>query len=322
MVFAPSWRAGLTGLARIYLFVGLVSIPRLAVNTAVGGFERMTSYRTDYWITQGYVRRIQSEFWQYSGIDEPVGNYLTRLPGRFADTLGTEGQIVLGLGLLAWLLLCRGRGRVFVLGVVSAMVLAVTIKQVPPFPRYYSPLWPGIALLVGVGVADLARRRALLARAVVVVVLPVLVLLGASSYTTVVHEQDERRALIEDGPYHELAGLVDDGKGVVGARSHALVNVTAEIPTWGGQFLSEDEYSTYLTWPSDDSVIEMTERHDIGWVLVHPNRQLEIDYHNTWLIPARGLPARHVDRVAASPQFCPVAEIGGFRLYRLGGCPR
>ncbi|MGH9112708.1 MAG: hypothetical protein ACRDZN_10510, partial [Acidimicrobiales bacterium] len=107
----------------------------------------------------------------------------------------------------------------------------------------------------------------------------------------------------------------------IGARSHSLVNVTADIPTWGGQFLAEDEYATYLTWPSDDAVIEVMDRHDIGWVLIHPNVALETDYHDTWLIPHHGVPARHVERVATSTNFCRMADVAGFVLYRLGGCP-
>jgi hypothetical protein len=96
--------------------------------------------------------------------------------------------------------------------------------------------------------------------------------------------------------------------------------VTADIPTWGGQFLSEDEYVTYLTWPSDEEVIDVLERHDIGWVLIHGARNLELAYHDTWLVPHHGQNARQVDAVADSPSFCRVMTVGGFILYRLGAC--
>jgi len=67
-------------------------------------------------------------------------------------------------------------------------------------------------------------------------------------------------------------------------------------------------------------VLEVLERHDIGWVLIHGNLDLELGYHNTWLIPHHGRPARHVARVASSPSFCQVANIDGYQLYRVGGC--
>lgn len=320
LVFAPGWRPGLAACARIYLAVAVVSLPRIAVNLQVGGADRITSYRTDYWITEGYVREIQTNFWGYRGINEPLGEYLARLPGRFTHTLQPQGWIVLGLALVAWALACRVRGRLLVLGVTGFMVLAVSVKQVPPFPRYYSPLWPGIAVLAGVGVAALARRRSWRPRAMASVALVGLLVVAVSTFDHVLDTHEERRASIVAGPYSELAAAIDDDRGVIGARSHNLLNVTARTPTWGGQFLTEDEYVTYLTWPSDAGVIEVMERHDIGWVLIQPNLSLETTYHDTWLIPHHGLRARHVERVADSPAFCRVADIDGFLLYRLGGC--
>ncbi len=321
LVFAPTLSTGLAVCGRIYLFAILAMIPRIAVNVSVGGLENMTSYRTDYWITEGYVREIQSGFWNYPGIDEPLGEYLSRLPWRFTHSLGPQGYVVLALALVAWFGFCRGRGRLFVLAVVGFMVLAVSVKQVPPFPRYYSPLWPGLAVLVGVAVGRLAQRASRVARALAIGLVPLLALLAGSTLASAVHGQDDARSLVNEGPYRELAAVISDDKGVIGARSHSLVNVTADIPTWGGQFLAEDEYATYLTWPSDDAVIEVMDRHDIGWVLIHPSVALETDYHDTWLIPHHGVPARHVERVATSTNFCRMADVAGCVLYRLGGCP-
>jgi hypothetical protein len=320
LVLAPSLRTGLAACGRIYLVVAAVSIPRLVINLMRGGTELVTAYRTDYWITEGYVSEIQTSFWSYIGVNEPLGTYMERLPGRFVDTLQPQGKVVLAAALLAWLLACRWRGRGFVLAVVGFMVLAVTVKQVPPFPRYYSPLWPGIAILAGVGVAALARRARAVPLVVGVAALAGLVAVAASTLDSVAHDHDDLRVVVEARPYRELAGLIDDDRGVIGARSHGLLNVTTDSPTWGGQFLSEDEYVTFLTWPSDRAVIEVMEEHDIGWILVQPHRQLEIDYHNTWLLPHHGRPARHVDMVAESPAFCLVADLDGFLLYRLGEC--
>jgi 4-amino-4-deoxy-L-arabinose transferase-like glycosyltransferase len=322
LVFAPTWRTGLAVSARVYLVVALAMIPRLAINFSDGGLDRIASYRTDYWITEGYVRLIQSNYWHYTGVNEPLGEYLSRLPWRFTHSLDLQGYVVLALAVVAWLGFSGGRGRAFVLVVVGFMVMAVSIKQVPPFPRYYAPLWPGMAILVGVGVGVLARRPGRIARTLALVFVPGLAVLAATTLVEATHAHDTHRAVIDNGPYRGLADAVTDDKGLIGARSHSLLNVTADIPTWGGQFLTEDEYVTYLTWPSDDAVIEVLNRHDIGWVLIYPDRRLETDYHNTWLIPSHGASTRHVERVAASPAFCRTADIGGFELYRLGGCPR
>lgn len=318
--FAPGWRAGLAACARIYLVVAAVSLPRLALNLSVGGMERVTEYRTDYWITEGYVEEIQTDFWRYKGIHEPLGEYLSMLPRRFVNSLGHEGWIVLGLAVAAWVLTCRARGRLLVLAATAFMVLAVTVKQVPPFPRYYSPLWPGIAILVGVGVAALARHRSWAPRALAALPVIALVLVARSTLEATAQKHDDLRASVVERPFAALSAAIDDGRGVIGARSHHLLNVTDRSPTWGGQFLTEDEFVTYLTWPSDEAVIEVMERHDIGWVLIQPKLSLEIDYHDTWLISHHGQPARHVERVEASPAFCRVAALDGYLLYRLGEC--
>jgi len=318
--FAPGWRAGLAACARIYLVVAAVSLPRLALNLSQGGMERVTEYRADYWITEGYVEQIQSDFWEYKGIDEPLGEYLAQLPGRFTHTLEPQGWIVLGLALLAWVLACRARSRLLVLAATGFMVLSLTVKQVPPFARYYSPLWPGIAILVGLGVAALIRHRSWAPRALAVVTVVGLVVVAGSTLDETAQTLDERRISVVELPLHELAAAIDDDRGVIGARSHNLLNVTDRSPTWGGQFLTEGEFVTYLTWPSDGAVIEVMERHDIGWVLIQPHLSLELDYHDTWLIPHHGRPARHVERVSISPAFCRVADIDGYLLYRLGGC--
>jgi hypothetical protein len=109
---------------------------------------------------------------------------------------------------------------------------------------------------------------------------------------------------------------------VIGARAHQSVfGITVDTPTWGDQFLTEDEYVTYLTWPSDEAVADLMERHDIGWAVVHPHLVYETPYNDVWLVPFHGRSARHVDALAASPRFCEWFREAGYVLYKLGPCP-
>jgi hypothetical protein len=211
----------------------------------------------------------------------------------------------------------------FVLAALGFMVLAVTAEQIPGFPRYYSPLYPGMAVVTGVLVAVLARQRDLprrLGAAVVVAGLGV----GAAVTFQSVHDRAEGiRAATEDAlPVQQLVGSIDDDRGVIGARAHQIVyGVRAGTPTWGDQYLTEEEYVTYLSWPSDEVVIDLLERHDIGWVVIHANRLLETTYNDVWLHPFHGVSARHVEAVAASPRFCRWYEGGSYLLFKLGPCP-
>ena len=328
LVTARELRPALTMVARIYGILAILCIPRLAVNLSEGGLSRLTSNRTDYWINKGYVRQIQTDFWNYEGVGEPIPTYVSRLPGRFVESLGTWGWVVLAFAVVMMVLL-RGRARLFAIACLGFMALAATVKTVPPFARYFSPLWPGMAILTGVFVAELVRKRHVVLRvaggALAAASVAVLTFVAVVTYEDRGRNTNAMAYGINSGPYRRLADMVDDGKGVIGSRSHVLVNVDSELATYGGQFLTEDEYATYLTWPSDDEVIDMLDRHDIGWVLVNPNRLIEIDYHNTWLVPNHGAPARQVWMVAESPNFCKVASVRGLTLYRLdkshGPCP-
>jgi hypothetical protein len=321
VVFAPTVRAGAAQVARLYAVIAIVSLPRVAINLSEGGLSHVTSYRTDWWVTQGYVREIQENFLGYLGINEPLTAYLSELPERYLTSLGDAGWLLVTLALTGWLLCCRGRARWFVAGSVGLMVLAVTVEQVPPFPRYYSPLFPGTAILVGVLVAALVRRRRWVVKLGALACSVALIVAAAGSY----HGTAETFAgapHFEAWTFQGMVDSMDDDRGVIGARAHQLLfTVTTDVPTWGDQFLTEDEYVTFLTWPSDDAVIKMMKRHDIGWVLLHPLRVLEIDYNDTWLIPHHGLSARHVGAVITSPNFCLWYEVAAYSLYKVGPCP-
>jgi 4-amino-4-deoxy-L-arabinose transferase-like glycosyltransferase len=162
-LLAPTRRLAVLQTARTYVVVAVAMLPRLAVNLAEGGLDHVGTYRTDWWVTQGYVRHIQENLWGYEGINEPLGEYLRLLPGRFYSSLGAQGWLVVA-GVVLGLVCARGRARVFIGAAAAFMLAAVTVEQVPSFPRYYSPVFPGMAVLAGVLVGTLAVRRHALPR--------------------------------------------------------------------------------------------------------------------------------------------------------------
>jgi hypothetical protein len=301
----------------VYAATAVCLVPRLWINLQEGGFERITSNRTDYWINKGYVKRIQVDLWHYVGVDEPMGTYLWNLPARFVDSLGAWGWVPFAGGLVA-LVGLRGRARILPLACLGFMTLAATVKGVPPFGRYFSPLWPGAAVLAGLTGAWFLRRRSKLLLKPVGLLVGVALLIGSiNAYDRTAQKAQRLDQNLRVAAFHDFVPLIDDGKGVIGSRSHILVNYTPDIATYGGQFLTEDEYVTFLTWPSDAEVIAMLREHDIGWVLVNANLLLEVEYHNTWLVPNYGKEARHVLALAGSPWFCRVAGKRGYTLYQL-----
>lgn len=311
---APGLRRGVANVARVYACVGVVLLPRLVVNMSEGGLSHILTNRSDYWITKGYLRDIQTDYHEYSGLGDSSVSYLQQLPERFMTSLGDFGWVALALAVVA-LLGVRGRAWLCILGFTAVIVAAMTVKTIQPASRYFSPLWPGVVLLVGLVGAELFRRRHLLWRLLGICLVVLLISIGALTLRDAVERGTERADKV-DG-YREMAAVVDDGRGVIGSRALGLVAADLDTPTFGGQFLSEEEYFTYLTWPSDEAVLEVLDRHDIGWVMVRRSPPLEISYHNTWLIPHYGREARHPKMVAASPNFCKAFSGDSILIYKV-----
>jgi hypothetical protein len=317
LVVARSLRRGLLGMVGVYATTVVLLVPRLWINLQQDGFYRLTSNRTDFWVNKGYLQQIQIDMWHYTGVDEPMGTYAWHLPGRFVESLSAWGWLPFAAGLVA-LVGLKGRARVLPLACLGFMALAATVKGVPPFGRYFSPLWPGAAVMAGLTGAWFLRRPTKLLLKPVGLLCGVALLAGSiNAYDRTAEKGQRLDQSLRIAPYRDFVPLIDDGKGVIGSRSHILVNYTADIATYGGQFLTEDEYVTFLTWPSDAEVIAMMGDHDIGWVLVNSNLLLEVDYHNTWLVPNHDREARHVLALAGSPWFCRVAAKRGYVLYQL-----
>jgi hypothetical protein len=313
LVVGTGLRRALPGLVRVYASLAVFLLPRAIINLSEGGLSHVLSYRVDFWITKGYLVEIQKEFFRYP-VRLSYPDYLLRLVERTTRITGWVGLVVVLLAVLG-LLLAPARVRRF--GVVAGpyFLAPFLLARGPFFPRYFSPLLVGLALAAGMAIPSLLGGRWRL-RKVARGLVAVLCILAIVTLARTLNEVRGRQAEVLKGPYRELAGRITDGKGVIGARSLELLFVDPELRTFGGEFLSEREYVTYLTWPSDKAVIRVLRAHDIGWVLIS-QRRFEIRYNNVWLVPAYGKQARQPFAVRASPNFCLDSQAGRFRLYKL-----
>jgi hypothetical protein len=319
LVVGTGVRRALPALFRVYAALAVFLLPRAIINLSEGGLSHILSYRVDFWITKGYLVQIQREFLLYPlrlSYPDYIGTLITRGP-RIAGTLGV---VVVLLG-VAGLVLTRPRLRRF--GIVACVffLAPLLIARAPFASRYFSPLLVGGAWAVGALIAGPIRRPSLASKAVGVGLVVVLGIFAVVNMGSVLREMRGRQKTVLNSPYRELASRIMNGRGVIGARSSNLLFVDPDLRTYGGQFLSESEYVAYLTWPSDDTVIRVMQKHHIGWVLIM-TRRWEIRYNNAWLVPAYGKSARQVFAVDASPNFCLELEAPPFRLYKLGCPPR
>jgi hypothetical protein len=317
LIALPS-RSTVNALVAVFASTFVFYIPRAALNLSRGGLSHFLTYRQDYWTTKGYLTEIQRTFWRMPSTRTSILTYpfvwLSYLP-RF---MGWTAMPVLILAVVAFVL-ARGRGRWFAFACFGFYMGPAVLRQAPLYPRYFTPIAVGAAIGAGTAV-PLLTKRLRVPRWLPALALPVLVatslvaLLGASKLGR------SRERMVYDGPYRALAAVVTDGKGVIGARPASMLFVNPRLEIYGGQFLTEREFVTYLTWPSNEAVIRMLQARNIGWVYVNPRRQFETVYHDTWLVPHYGLMARQVRELKDNPNFCEVLNEGGSVLYRLGGC--
>jgi hypothetical protein len=317
LVFTTSFRQAAQGLWRVYLWLALFALPRAVINLADGGLSYFFLNRVDFWITKGYLNELQVQFYRLP-VRLSMGEYLSRLPDQVPRITGATGLVPLVLAAVT-LPLRAGRLRWFAIACLAYFITPIIVTRGPFFPRYYSPVLVGAAIAVGAAL-PLLLGRFREGRKLAALYLTVLAVVAGISFVSVLDKTRGREAAILGGPYRALAARVDDGKGVIGSRSVSMLFTTPRIATFGGQFLTEQELVTYLTWPSDWQVVRMMRARNIGWVLIGPRLNLETTYHDVWLVPHHGSGARQVYAVARSPAFCLALKRGSFSLYRLGRC--
>jgi hypothetical protein len=308
--------AALAGLGRVGLVVAVLSLPRLTINLLEGGSTRLFSNRVDFWTLKGYIRPIQSEFLALPTSDS-LGEYLAKVPEGLIDVWGASGLLVVVLGLVG-LAFASPRLRRVALA-FTAIMLAVTVyRRLPFYSRYYSLLLVGSALAAGVGLAGLVQWRWRLRRFAVALGLVGLLASAMLAYHNTIEDIDEFERAIADGPYRRLGNMIPRDAGVIGTRSEYLNFVSTNARVYGGQFLTEEDYVTFLTWPSDEAVVDVMRRHDAEWIYVpKAPRKWVTSYNDAWLLPAYGESARYYEKVAQSPLFCRALRLGGASLYRL-----
>jgi hypothetical protein len=205
------------------------------------------------------------------------------------------------------------------------------ITRPAPFARYYFPLLPLIVLLVSAGIlalyknlveearatASSDRRRALaIACAGVLALLPVLGVAPSAVKDAHFryHERLEGSAGYQD--MMAMRELIQAGAGGVIARDSAIQAELPDNQVYTHYLLSEAEYVTFLSWPSDEQAVDVLRRRGISWVILVNDLRWERDYH-VWLPATYGIPVRHFARVPASPGFREAYKGRVYSLYEL-----
>jgi hypothetical protein len=307
--------------AVIYATTAVLMLPRLFVDLSFGGTRKLLSNYDTYTINKGYLDLINQQFYGHP-VRASTAVYAHRLWDVFLTTLSWQGAIVGVLATVGMIVIPR-RVRFFAIAFFAIYIASMLYTKPAPYPRYFLPLIPGFVLLASVGFQRVWNGLRLTRPLVPIACITILGVVTGTTYFQQIRDVRARDAGIAAGPLRHMASLVDDGKGVIGVRSPQLLYVDDDVSVWGSLYLDEQEYVTYLTWPSDEKVLKMFARHNIGWIYIQDNRLLEYLYPATWLLPTYHRLPRFVSGILASPELCPVYLTGtGFDLWKVGSCPK
>jgi hypothetical protein len=308
-------RAALAGLGRVYLAVVVLSIPRFTIDLMEGGLSHLFSYRVDYWVTKGYLQSIQVAMFSLP-VRDTLGEYARKAPDSLFGVWGWSGVLTLALGLVGLLAMSSPLRR-FALACTGFMLAVALYRRLPFYTRYFSLLLVGNALAAGLAF-QLLNKASRARRVAGALALVGLVVTAVLSYGTTIRKLQGREATFANGLYARFAAEIPPRDGVIGTRSNYLNFVSADVRTYGGQFLTEREYVTFLTWPSDAAVIDVMRRHDVDWIFVPQNPWKWVKrYNDVWLVPNYGREARYYREVTKSPSFCRALKVRGAALYKL-----
>jgi len=314
-------RPTLIRLAQVYAIVLALAAPWLVWHLAIDGFDGLFRQQTTWFIDRGYLNIRNSEFWD-TGSASRI-QFLGRLPGMFADASGALAIPLVILGIVGLIRLPSWPWRAAVLLALGIPVAGLVYAVPAAFNRYVYVLLPGLVLLSVYGLHGLLHLLSSYRRTAYLSAIGATVAFGLLGTLFLQNVQDDLDTadLLQTRPAQSelalVAELIDDGKAVIGSRPYWLIYYEHENELLTTDFLSEEDFVTYLSWPSDEAVAEMFERNNVGWViLLHPAERWERDYH-VWLMKAAGQLPQHYVKVKDSGLVEEVYTGYSYSLYRV-----
>ncbi len=315
-------RAALVRLGRVYAVVAALAAPWFVWHLAAQGLGGLHRQRLSWMVDQGYTRIKNIEV--VGVASQGRLEFLTeRLPEMLENAAGPLIFILVPLTVIGIMRLPTWSWRT---AAVLALVLpigAMAYRTPPAFGRYIYFLMPALVILSVYGLDAFLRllssyrRTAHLSSAAAIIILG---LLGAVYLYNVQDEVAVAHRRYSEPAQSELtliAEMVDDGKAVAGARLGVFGHYEHESPLLGPDFVSEEDFVTYLTWPSEEAVAQMFARNNVGWVLVRRNAEYaERDYYS-WLRVVVGQLPQHYLKIKRSGLVEKVYGGTQYLLYRV-----
>lgn len=316
-------RSALLRLIHLYGAVLLLAIPWLVWHWRVYGPDQLWRQRLHWMAEKGYLEIRNTEFWGIAS-HSPL-EFAGRLPGMLEAAAGPLVFVLAVLGVVAVLKMPSWRWRIASLIALAIPAGALIGKTPASYTRYVYIFLPGLVLLAVYGFysvcGDWARLRGgkmgltcFAAVVASVAILCTLFFLNAKGELDAVER-------VKEGEIHQemrqLVDLIDDDRAVLGSRAVRIMSYLQRNEVVTPYYASEEDFVTYLAWPSDDEVDAMLDKNNVGWVLIRkPAERLERDYH-VWLETAVGQLPRHYFQLETSSLVSAVHDGRYFTLYRV-----
>lgn len=317
--------------AILYGAIMLATAPWFVWHVAVGGLEHVY-YHPLNWFSEKYLAIVNERFWQYPR--QSLLDYASAMWKVAANGLLPKYLLVLVLPGFVFVGRRFGlRASLLAVSCLAAYAGVLAVTRPSPFARYFFPILPLVLLLASAGLVSVAhwlrhaawpKRGASLESLspIIAAGLGVLVVTILAGYPPPPVDQAHDRfvnRLETSAGYKDMtamAELIDATNGGVIARDSAIQAVVPDNQVFTHYLLSEQEYVTFLTWPSDRTVAAVLRDREIEWVLLRNDTRWERDYH-VWVNVAYGQAPRHYTEIVSSPYFVRAYSGSIYTLYRL-----
>lgn len=304
--------------------VAALLAPWFVAHVAAFGLFDFYKQRESWAMANGYLEYRNVHFWGIGS--QSRADFIGELPSMFEYAGGSFLIPGLVLGAVGLVRLPSWSWRLATLIALAIPVAALIYATPAAYPRYTYVMRPALVLLAVYGVAGVLKwvsLRPYLAPLSHVVAVSLVVLLSVQFVQAVdrnIDTVDRLKAQTLSGKeqeLHDMSLLVDDGRAVIGSRISPLARYERDSELLTPDFISREDFITYLSWPSDAEVAEMFRREGVGWLLLqHPADVWERDYH-LWLEQVTGERPRHPQMIPDSYIVEPVYRGNVYSLHRV-----
>jgi hypothetical protein len=303
-------------LLTMYAAMFILLLPWLIWHLYVADIKNFM-YHNYTWYSIKYLPIVNREFWGYGSPGYSDIAALFKYYGNFFSLFLKQLLIPsIWLFVVVALIINKSSFKWLLLFWILVITLPLLFIQAAAFSRYIYFTLPPFIILAAYGVRYiLARLKYKLA----LVVISIITVIGVLQIPTYISN-------FKSSPSYPSAGspslkdinsfkvIIDDNKRIF-ARSYEFQYLIDNRFICATD-LGEEDAISFLSWNNEATILEIMEKHQIGWIMLNKDKRWEEDYY-VWVNELTGSPSRHYIKISDSPNFEKMAEGKIYILYKL-----